>query len=374
LAAVASTFVVLLLFSANVLEIWHLFITGAFASAFGAFQWPAYSAAVSTMVPKKQYGRASGMLSAAQFSSGILAPILAALLLSISVIGIAGILIIDVFTFFVAIGALLVVHIPQPEVSEEGRRSRGSLWKESVYGFRYIWARRSLLGLQLVFFCVNLVAVFGNVVQAPMILARTGNDKQVLGLVQSVTGVGGLIGSIALSVWGGPGRKIHGVLTGMALGMIGTLLMGLGGNFNVFGAQIPPLTVWAAGGFIGIFFIPIINGSNQAIWQAKVPPDVQGRVFATRALIAQISAPAAMIMSGLLADNVFEPLMTGEGSLVPTLGGLLGSGPGAGMSLMLVIAGILGILVGIGGYAFRSVRNVETILPDHEQAASRAIQ
>ncbi|UCD96983.1 MAG: MFS transporter, partial [Candidatus Bathyarchaeota archaeon] len=351
---------------------WHLFITGAFASAFAAFQWPAYSAAVSTMVPKKQYGRASGMLSAAQFASGILAPILAALLWA--VIGIAGVLIIDVLTFLVAIGALLVVHIPQPEISEEGRRSRGSLWKESIYGFRYIWARKSLLGLQLVFFAVNLVAVFGNVVQAPMILARTNDNERILGLVQSATGVGGLIGSIALSVWGGPKRKIHGVLAGMALGMIGTLLMGLGGSFNIFGTQIPPLTVWAAGGFIGIFFIPIINGSNQAIWQAKVPPDVQGRVFSTRALIAQISAPLAMIMSGLLADNVFEPLMTGDGSLVPTFGGLLGTGPGAGMSLMLVIAGILGILVGVGGYAFRSVRNVETILPDHEQATSQATQ
>jgi hypothetical protein len=81
-----------------------------------------------------------------------------------------------------------------------------------------------------------------------------------------------------------------------------------------------------------------------------------------------------MIMSGLLADNVFEPLMAVDGGLVPTLGGLLGSGPGAGMSLMLVIAGILGILVGVGGYAFRSVRNVETILPDHEQAASQATE
>ena len=322
------------------------------------------------MVPKKQYGRASGMLSAAQFASGIMAPILAAIFLT--VVGIVGILIIDVLTFLVAIGALLFVHIPQPEISEEGRKSRGSLWKESVYGFRYIWARRSLLGLQLVFFSVNLAGVFSGTVQAPMILARTGDDTAILGIVMSATGIGGLVGSIALSVWGGPKRKINGVLAGMSLGMIGTLLMGLGGNFDAFASQVSPLYVWAIAGFIGLFFIPIVNGSNQAIWQAKVPPDVQGRVFATRALIAQISVPLAMLLAGPLADRVFEPAMLNGGSLAQTFGGLLGTGPGAGMSLMFVIAGILGILVGLGGYAFRSIRNVETILPDHEQVTEQA--
>jgi DHA3 family macrolide efflux protein-like MFS transporter len=126
LAAISSTVIIFLLYSANSLQIWHLYITGAFASVFGAFQFPAYSAAVTTMVSKKQYGRASGMLSTAQFASGIFAPILAAALI-ITPIGIGGILMIDILTFLVAIGALLIVHIPQPAVTEEGLKSRGSL-------------------------------------------------------------------------------------------------------------------------------------------------------------------------------------------------------------------------------------------------------
>ena len=148
LAAIFSTVVVLLLFSTNNLQIWHLYVTGAFAGAFGAFQFPAYSAAVTTMVKKDQYGRASGMLSTAQFASNIFAPMLAAVLLT--VIGVAGILTIDLLTFLVAIGALILVNIPQPTITEEGRRSRGSLWKESFYGFRYILDRPSLLGLLLI--------------------------------------------------------------------------------------------------------------------------------------------------------------------------------------------------------------------------------
>src|SRR5688572_33436778 len=60
LAAGLSTIAVLLLYLMDSLEIWHLLVTGAFAGAFQAFQFPAYSAAISTMLPKQHYGRATG--------------------------------------------------------------------------------------------------------------------------------------------------------------------------------------------------------------------------------------------------------------------------------------------------------------------------
>jgi DHA3 family macrolide efflux protein-like MFS transporter len=354
LAAALSTAIVLVLFAGGNLQIWHLYITGAFSGFFQAFQFPAYSAAITTMVSKEQYGRASGMRSMAEFGSGIFAPILAAILLT--VIELPGILIIDLATFLTAIGSLLLVHIPPPAVSEEGRRSKGSLWKESLYGFRYIYDRPSLLGLQLVFFSLNLVVSFATTVFTPMVLARTGDDTTVLGIVQSTVGVGGLVGGVVLSVWGGPKRKIHGVLMSMILTMVGMTGFGLGGQAYV----------WAAAGFFAMFFVPILNGSSQAIWQSKVAPDLQGRVFATRSLIAQISQPVSMLLAGPFADYLFEPAMMADGGLAPIFGSLIGTGPGAGMALMFVISGILGILVGVGGYVFPAVRNVEDIIPDYQ--------
>ncbi len=353
LAAVLSTVVVLILYSTGNLQIWHLYATGAFSGTFGAFQFPAYSAAVTTMVSKKQYGRASGMLSSAQFASGIFAPSLAALFLA--TIGIAGILTIDVVTFLLAIVALLAVNVPQPAATLEGKKSRGSLWTESVYGFRYISARTSLLALLLIFFCVNLLAPFAFTLLAPMVLSRTGNDATILGLVQSAMGVSGMVGSIFLSVWGGPKRRIHGILLGLLLVTMGMLFLGV--------AQTP--TLWIVAAFFTIFSIPIINGSSQAIWQSKVAPDIQGRVFAARSMIAQIGAPVAMLLAGPLADNVFEPAMMLGGSLAELFGWLVGTGPGAGIALMFVLAGALGMFVALGGYAIPVVRNVEEILPDH---------
>jgi DHA3 family macrolide efflux protein-like MFS transporter len=353
LAAVLATIVVLILFFTGNLQIWHLYVTGAFRGAFGAFQFPAYSAAVTTMVSKKQYGRASGMLSSAQFASNIFAPAVAALFL-IS-IGVAGILTIDVCTFLVAIGALLLVHVPQPRTTQEGQRSRGSLLTESVYGFRYISKRRSLLALLIVFFLINLLAPLAFTLLAPMVLSRTGDDATVLGMVQSAVGIGGVIGGIVLSIWGGPKRRIHGILLGLFFATMGMLFLGLG--------QAP--FFWIIAAFFTIFFIPIINGSSQAIWQSKVAPDVQGRVFAARGMIAQIGAPIAMLVAGPLADNIFGPAMLSGGSWAELFGWLVGTGPGAGISLIFVFTGALGMLVAIGGYAIPVVRNVETILPDH---------
>lgn len=354
-AAGIPTIGVLLLYVTGNLQIWHLFITGAVAGTFQSFHFPAYSAAVTMILPKKHYARASGMLSLADFASAIFAPVVAALLLTI--VGIEGILLIDIASFSLAICMLLIVHIPQPPITEAGRKGMGSLWKESLYGFRYIYERPSLLGLQLVFLSFNLVATFGNVLLSPLILSCTGNDTIILGSVMSASGIGGLIGSLLLTVWGGPKRRVNGILMGMAgLSFFGLFLMGLGRS---------PI-VWAAASFISMLFVPIANGSSQAIWQAKVAPDVQGRVFATRRLIAQISSPIAMLIAGPLADNFFEPSMSEQGSLATIFSGIVGTGAGAGMALMMVIAGVLGIAVSLGAYAFRSVRNAEDILPDHD--------
>ncbi len=362
LAAGLPTVAVLLLFTTGNLQLWHLFVTGALSSSFQAFHFPAYSAAVTMMVHKENYGRASGMLATAQFASGIFAPVAGALVLAVA--GLSAVLMIDITTFAVAVSMLLLVHIPRPSTTEAGRKGIGSIWKESLYGFRYIYERPSLLGLQLTFFCVNFIATFSNVVLSPMILSRVGDYQAgqiILGSVLSIGGIGGVVGSVVLSVWGGPRRRVRGILFGLVLeSLLSTLLIGLGREFYV----------WAIASFLGLFLLPTINGCSQAIWQTKVAPDVQGRVFATRLLIAQISSPLAMLMAGPLADRVFEPGMKPGGGLSSIFGWLIGTGPGTGMALMFLITGIAGVLIGLGAYTVRAVRNAEDILPDHDRPST----
>jgi DHA3 family macrolide efflux protein-like MFS transporter len=356
LAAGLMTIVILILFTTDQLQIWHLFVTAAFAASFEAFQFPAYSAAITLMLPKDQYTRASGIHSLVHSGSMIASPILAGLL--IGVIGIGGILVIDIVTFAVAILALFVVFIPQPKESAAGKEGQGSIWKESAYGFRYILDRPSLTGLLTIFFGINFIASFSMVLLSPMILARTGDDQVALGTVMSVFGLGGLVGGLFLSVWGGPKRRIHGILIGLALSsLLGITVLGFGQT----------TVVWAVGAFLMMFFIPVINGSSQAIWQSKVAPDVQGRVFSVRRLMAQITAPVAFLMAGPLADNIFEPAMMPGGSLEPSFSNLIGSGAGAGMSLIFIITALLGTVVSLAGYLVPAIRNIEDILPDYDE-------
>ncbi len=354
-----GTVALLLLYNSGHLEIGHIYVVGAVAGILSTFQWPAYSAAITTMLPKKQYARASGMLGLADSMSNVFAPILATTLLV--VIGIAGVMTIDIITFVFAVGALLFIYVPQPEVTEAGAEGKGNLWEESLYGFRYILRRRSLLALQLTFFCINLTGSFSVALIAPLILARTGNSETALATVQSLGAIGGVVGGLILSTWGGPKRRIHGVLLGMiGASLFGQMLMGFGQT----------LLIWAAAGFARALFLPIINGSNQAIWQSKVAPDVQGRVFAARRMIAQVTIPLSLLLAGPLADRVFEPAMQAGGSLAPIFGNLVGTGAGAGMGLMFVIFGGFSLVVGIAGYLIPEVRSAEDLLPDHEAVAA----
>ena len=355
LASGLATIAILVLYVTGNLQIWHLYVTSVITGTFQTFQWPAYSAAITMIVPKQHYARAHAMNDLAGNTSGIFAPLLAGALLAF--IGLGGILVIDIVTFTFAIGSLLLVHIPQPKATAEGQASQGSIWKESAYGFRYIFKRPSLLGLQLVFLVGNFFASLAYTLFAPMILARTNNNSIIFGSVQTAGAIGGVVGGLAMSAWGGPKKKVHGVLAGWAAsGLLGLFLIGLGRSF--------PL--WAVGSFFATFFIPLVNSSNQAIWQSKVAPDLQGRVFAIRRLIAWFVNPLATLIAGPLADFALEPAMRQGGALTGTFGWLSGIGPGAGMALIIMFAGIAAMFVGLGGYTVPVVRQAEDLLPDHD--------
>jgi MFS family permease len=355
LASGLATIVILFLYQSSDLQLWQLYITSAFMGLFQAFQWPAFSAAITTMLPKEQYGRANGLISLAESGSGILAPILAGALLAL--IGLGGILVFDIASFVFAILALLIVVVPQPKTTQVGEQSKGSLWKESVYGFHYILKRPSLLGLQIVFLVGNFLATIAFTLAAPLVLSRTGNNEMALGTVNSIGAIGGVLGGVVMSAWGGTNRKVHGVLSGWSLSGLFISMFGL--------ARSVP--VWAATEFASGAMSPWINSSNQAIWQAKVAPDVQGRVFSIRRLIAWFSMPAATLVAGPLADYVMEPAMQPGGALAPVFEPLVGVGPGAGIALIIFFAGLAIILVGLSGYAIRVIRDAEAILPDHDE-------
>jgi MFS family permease len=345
-----ATMSIAILYVTGNLQVWSIILATAVNSAFTTFQWPAYSAVTTLLVPKNQLGRAGGMLQIGEAVSRFIAPAAAGALYV--AIGLGAVILVDFATYLFAVLTLLVVRVPKPDRSEAGEEGKGSLLSESLYGWTYIAARAGLLGLLLVFAVFNFTSGMIMPLIMPMILDMAPAD--MLGYLISIAGVGMLVGTLVMSVWGGPKRRIHGVLGFLMLSGLFASLLGIS----------PLIPVLAVAGFLLMFTMPIINGSSQAIWQSKVAPDVQGRVFSVRSMIAWSMIPLAYLVAGPLADRVFNPLLVEGGALADSVGQLIGVGPGRGTGLMFIVLGAVSVLVAGAGYLSPRVRNVEDELPD----------
>jgi MFS transporter, DHA3 family, macrolide efflux protein len=342
------TLALLLLLAAGQLQPWLMYLLLAVSSAAGTFQWPAQAATVSVLVPREELGRASGLTSMGESIVGLATPIVAGAL--VPIIGITGVMWLDLATFLVGAGILAFLNIPSPVASNEKRQV---LWREALLGWHFIFERAGLLNLLLVFAGLNFLYGLSSNLITPLILARTGNDTAMLGLVLSAFGAGALAGSLAMTITGGPRPRIHGVFLGMVVsGLFGALLFGV----------VNSLPLWMLANFCAGFCLPVMNGSSQAIWQSKVLPTMQGRVFAVRRLIAQITMPVALAVAGPLTDRLFVPLM--QGSVGNNLAWLLGPVAGRGYAALWVLCGVLVALNGLSGYLRKAARNVERDLPD----------
>lgn len=337
------------------LQIWHIFLLEGMTAIFDAFQSPAATVVTSVILTKQDYARASGMRSLAQDSSRIVAPMVGGALMVW--IGVGGVMLIDVATFLVATITLAIVPLPaalrsSPAASTEPFTAR------LAFGFQYIFARKGLLGLMLIFMGIELCAALTYFAVLPaLILARSGGNEVVLGLVQATLGGAGVLGGLIISFWGLPKRRIHAVFGFTAISCL------LGDGLFAIGQSLP---VWIIAATSAAFFIPFIGGSDRTIWQSKVPPTMQGRVFGVSGMFRNGVKPIGYLLAGPLADRLFEPAMQPGGALVPYLGWLVGSGPGAGIAVMFLITSLLGTLIALSGYLFRATRNVESDLPDHD--------
>ena len=360
--AALCTMTLSLLFYQGWLRLWHICVVMVVLSMSESILRPAFNASVTLLVPKRHLGRASGMVQSSQATAQILAPLVAGVL--ITTIQMQGVLIIDFLTYVVATLALLVVRIPSPEQTAEAAAAKGSLLREAAFGWRYVMARPGLLALLGFLAVTNFIVTTSNILITPLVLSFA--DPRVYGLVLSVTGAGVLVGGLVMSFWGGPKRRIYGVVFYGIVQGVSLIFQGLWPSAVLITAAL----IFAA------FSAPVMNASFVPILQSKTPPDVQGRVFAAVRLMSWCSVPVAYVLAGPLSDRVFEPLMAADGPLAGSVGRLIGTGPGRGIALLYIIMGFITLLATLRTYLYPRVRNIEDempdALPDEEPAVARA--
>lgn len=361
--ASASTLVVVLLFYSGHLVQWHLYITLLINGLANAFLVPAFEASVPLLMPKQQLARASGLSQMVSALDPILSPVLAGVL--VTRLGLGAVFIADIVTFLCGISTLLLCVVPNPA----REATTFSFWHNLRFGWKYLWQRKPFVYLIIVMSV--LMFMYGAVyaLTGPLILSFA--DAPALGWSYACFGVGALLGALLVGTWGGPKRRMHGIIAGLFLASLGSIITGLRPHMGLI-----MLGFFLFG--LGAFFLASLN---RVIYQVKAAPELLGRVLSLRIMVGVTMQGIGILLAGFLASYVFEPFMQNGSAAAQRLASWLGeetglgveTGGGAGtevaagrgVALLYIIFG-LGI-AGLALWALRPrVRLLEDALPDND--------
>ncbi|WP_055589551.1 non-ribosomal peptide synthetase/MFS transporter [Streptacidiphilus griseoplanus] len=329
------------------IHLWQIYLLITALSISTTFQRLAYGSAVPQLVPKQYLGHAIGVTQMTNGVAQLVVPLIAAGLLH--VMGLGGIVVIDVVSYAFAIGVVLFVRFPDTLPW----RPREPLTTEIAKGFSYTWRDRGLRSILAFFAVLNVFLSPLLLLVSPLVLSF-GTLADV-GRVSVVTGLGVMIGGTTMALWGGPrSRRFHGVL-------VTTVCMAAGG---VLVSLRPSLWLIGAGAFALTFFLTIMNSVYSTIVQLKVPYRYHGRVFALNTLVAWSTLPIGMGLVAPFGSEFFNRLLVPHGALASSAGALVGVGPGRGVAFMFLLCSVGMVLVVAGALRIRRLARFDAEMPD----------
>ncbi|MET7331149.1 amino acid adenylation domain-containing protein [Nonomuraea sp. NPDC005650] len=335
-----------LLWTGN-LAIWHIYPLLALLSVALTFQRFAYASAIPQLVPKRFLGHANGVVQLVTGTAQVVVPLLAVGLMA--VVGLEGILAVDVLSYVFAIAVVLAVRFPR----SMAWRRRETVMAEIAGGWRLTWGNRGFRGMLVFFAVLNVFLSPLFLMISPLVLSFA--TLQDVGRVSLAGGVGVLAGGLLMAVWGGPSRRrLRGVL-------LFTLALAV---FCVVVGVRADLVAIAAGAFGMSLCLTLLNGVYATIIQVKVPQRFHGRVIALNTLVAWSTLPIGFGLVAPYGTAVFEPLMAPDGPLAATAGALLGTGDGRGIGLMYVAFGLAIALIAVSALRVRVLARFDSEVPD----------
>lgn len=327
--AAAATLCTLVLLRTGMLQIWHLYVLNAVNGLMNTVQQPASEVATTAILPRRYYQRVGSLRYLSSSLTGILNPILATAVMTL--LGMDAVILFDLFTFAVAFVVLLVfIRIPEGE----SRTAKEPMMASVRSGLAFLREKRGILSLILFLAAINLVASMYNATLPALLLPRAGGET-ALGILNSITGVTTLIGSLLATLLPAPKSRVRVICW--------TLLFSMSTeNFLLaFGRTLP---VWCVGVFLGWILIPLMSTNLDAVMRLSIPQEMQGRVFAARNSLQFFTIPLGYFLGGATVDVLFEPLMAAQGT-DSLLASVFGSGKGSGAACFFAVQAVLGVLV-----------------------------
>lgn len=284
--------VLAVLYAVDAVQIWHIYVLMFFRSIAGSFHWPAMQASTTLLVPEKYLSRVAGLNQALQGLVNIAAAPTGAVVLEI--LPMQSILAIDVATAAVAIFVLFFISIPQPIRRQDTKGKGSSVLADIREGLDYMLVWKGGLFIMTGALIVNFLFTPAASMTPILVMRHFAGGAREYALMASVFGIGMVLGGLILGAWGGFKRRIVTAMSAAIVSGAATIVIGLTPS-NMFLLAL-------AMRFISAFALPIANGSLFAILQAKVPPEMQGRIFTLLGSGSAAMAPLGLAIAGPVAD------------------------------------------------------------------------
>lgn len=338
------SFITLILLIFGKLKFQYIFIINILLGIADSFQAPTSEVVISLIVSKKDYIKTSGICSFFKSFLDIFVPILS---VSIYVLwGLKVIIIIDLMTFIFAYLTLIIfVKIPKLQISDK----KENFINDFILGIKYLLSMKDILALIFFMGFINLVYGIYSTALAPMVLLRNGNNDFQLGIVTSMIGIAGLVGSMILKFF--PKFKNYSVLlTNIMIFSFGicNFSLGIGKNY----------IIWVVGIFLGNILVPLLLANVDYLTRVRIPIELQGKVFSARNTIQYLFLPIGIFLSGFLNDFVFYPIIKDNSLLLENLSFLGENSQEISVALLYIFIGFLGI---IGSIIFRNNKNFKNL-------------
>lgn len=285
------TLLIAILFFFDIREIWIIFIISVIRAFGQSVHQPAVSAVYSQIVPKDKLIKVQGIAQGIQSSSMIIMPLLAGLLMSL--FPLEFILFIDIITAIIAV-TMLIFFVKLPKHQAELNQETIHYFKDIKEGLTYTFKHPFVFNIILFGFLFMIVVAAPSFLSYLQVARVFGAEPWRLSILEAIFGIGMLLGSLLISVWGGLKNRLSTYFISYILIGIGTIGLGVPFNFWIY------IGFWA---WIG-FFISLSNPIIIGLIQEKVDPQFIGRVFSLFGLIHTISLPLGMIFFGPLSDFV----------------------------------------------------------------------
>lgn len=325
-----SSLGLLALFKLDIVNIPLILFLNFFSGTFSCLQDSSKNILNTIIFSKESFIKFNGFTSFLSGVAMLLSPVLGAVLYT--KIGMDNIIILDLITFLIAFFTLFSMKVPKENLKIH-KINLKQIYLEFLFSYNEIKKIKDLRNLMFFFFLVNLFSgmTYFSLI-SPLILSRTNNNAEILGLVNMFLGLGFILGGMSVSIFPFKISKEKIIYITIAFSFI------LGDIFLAVGRS--PI-IWYFGAFFAAFFIPFSDANKAYIWRDRVPLEHRGKIFASRNTFESISRPIGMLLGGLIVEKYLTAFSKNNNALITAI---FYNTTESNIELLFIFIGVLGFL------------------------------